>query len=258
MRIDPRIHNNFLDANFWDANGDPSDDQAAIEILDLEHQEEINLVLPFSVKGELEHPNTPPHAKRAASGMIYTERTELTLNEQAIRAKLLALIQGSAKPGKHDRDVLHLFEAQKYGGGYFITKDKRLLKKKMEIRSLLTSLRVVSPSDFMSILRSDGFIRPRSRAAAALEHDANSEDGKQTLRKINYKGYVIRPAPLRLADGRWNHQVYIVRQRGNGLIEKKFFSTTSFATQEEAVTHCIVFGKQIIDGTVPNCSVDDL
>ncbi len=78
------------------------------------------------------------------------------------------------------------------------------------------------------------------------------------MTEISYKGYVIRPAPFPLADGRWNHEVYVVRDRGYELVERKFFSATSFATREEAIAHCIAFGKQIIDGTVPNCSVDDL
>ena len=34
-RVDPRIHNNFVDANFWDNSGDPCEDAAMIEILDL-------------------------------------------------------------------------------------------------------------------------------------------------------------------------------------------------------------------------------
>jgi hypothetical protein len=78
------------------------------------------------------------------------------------------------------------------------------------------------------------------------------------LSEISYKGYVIRPVPLALADGRWNHEVYVVREREYKLVERKFFSAAYFATREEAIAHCIAFGKQIIDGTVPNCSVDDL
>ena len=155
-RVDPRIHNNFVDANFWDNSGNPLEDSAMLEILDLAQRGEIDLTLPFSVKEEIEHPNTPPEIQRQATGMVYTLRTQLTPNELAIRAKLLALIQGNAKPGKHDRDVFHLFEADKYGGGYFITKDIRLLKKGREVESLLTSLRVVCPSEFVKYFRSGG------------------------------------------------------------------------------------------------------
>lgn len=82
--------------------------------------------------------------------MTCTFQTQLTPDEQAIRGKLMALIQGNAKAGQHDRDVYHLFEADKYGGGYFITKDGRLLKKSAEVGRLLGSLYIVSPSTFMN------------------------------------------------------------------------------------------------------------
>lgn len=78
------------------------------------------------------------------------------------------------------------------------------------------------------------------------------------MSEISYKGYIIRPAPLPLADGRWNHEVYVVRDRGYELVERKFFSAASFATREKAIAQCVAFGKQVIDGAVPNCSVDDL
>jgi hypothetical protein len=126
-RIDSRIHNDFLNANFCNDTANSVEGSAMSEILDLAQRGEPSLVLPFSVKAELEHPNTPPEIKRAASGMIHILRVELTPNELAIRSKLLILIQGNAKPGKHHGDVFHLFEAEKYGGGYFITKDRRLL-----------------------------------------------------------------------------------------------------------------------------------
>jgi hypothetical protein len=160
-RVDPRIQNNFLDANFWDDSGNPIDDSATTEILDLERQEEIGLILPFSVKAELEHPNTPTDVKLAASRMSYTERTELTPNEQVIRAKLLTLIHGNARSGKHDRDVIHLFESHKYGGGYFITKDTRILKKNTEITPP-TFFTGCFPIGFHEVCSLDGCRGPRS------------------------------------------------------------------------------------------------
>jgi predicted nucleic acid-binding protein len=154
-RIDPRLHNNFIDTNFWDLSDNLLDDSAVTEILHLESEGEIGLILPFSVKMEIAHPTTPSHVKRSASCMIYTEPTELTSNERAIHDSILRIIQGNANPGKHDRDVMHLFEAHKYGGGYFITKDKRLLDKREEVERLLPSLRIVSPRDFIQFFHAD-------------------------------------------------------------------------------------------------------
>ncbi len=148
-RVDPRLFNNFVDANFWDSSGIPNEDTSMQEILDFAEREEVTLILPFSVKAEVDHPNTPPEIKCLAARMIYTLQTNLTPDERKIRTKLQTLIQGNARAGKHDRDVYHLFEAEEYGGGYFITKDDRLLRKSEEVERLLSSLRIVSPSTFM-------------------------------------------------------------------------------------------------------------
>ena len=85
-----------------------------------------------------------------------------------------------------------------------------------------------------------------------------TKDRSSSIEKLSYKDYYLRPAPLLLADGRWNHVVYVGRDRTHETIERKFFSASSFETREEAVAHGYAYGKQIVDGEVPNCSVDDL
>ena len=76
---------------------------------------------------------------------------------------------------------------------------------------------------------------------------------------VQYKEYIIRPTPMELADdGRWNHEVYICLDSGDQYIEKKFSSATTFETRDEAITHCLFFAKQIIDGELPDLSLDDL
>jgi len=74
-----------------------------------------------------------------------------------------------------------------------------------------------------------------------------------------YKDYIIRPAPLQLADsGEWNMELYIVKDNGNEIRERKFSAGNTFKTRDEAIRHCINFGKQIIDGQSENCTVTDL
>jgi len=155
-RIDPRIHGGFVDANFWDISGDPLDDAAVPEIMRLFRRGEVGLVKPHSVMVELLHSNTPPEIKRQAAELSHTMAVNLTPGEQSMHARILRLIRGNARPGRHDRDAIHLFEAEKYGTGYFITKDVRLLKKAGEVESMLTSLRIVCPSEFMRYYRSGG------------------------------------------------------------------------------------------------------
>lgn len=84
--LDPRFGNNFIDANVLDRTGGP-EDAAVEEILRLYWKDAFTLLLPYSVKAEIQHPQTP--AKE-------TQRL-----------------------GQHDKDAFHLVESAKYGGRYF-------------------------------------------------------------------------------------------------------------------------------------------
>lgn len=76
---------------------------------------------------------------------------------------------------------------------------------------------------------------------------------------ITYKGFEVRAAPYQLADnGEWQINLYILRQGESETKARNFSAANSYKTLEEAVQHCIQFGKQIIDGQSANCSVADL
>lgn len=147
--LDPRIGNNFIDANVLD-RADDAEAMAVDAILEL-HQEEdhdFTLLLPHSVKAELAHAHTPTEVKRRAAHLVYSTPVELTDTEIAIHDGIRALIGGNSNPGQHDRDAFHLVESAKYGR-HFITKDKRLLKKAGEIWGML-HLKVCAPSEWLA------------------------------------------------------------------------------------------------------------
>jgi hypothetical protein len=147
--LDPRIANNFIDANVLDHTGGP--EAAAVDaILGLHRQEDhdFRLLLTYSVKAEIEHPHTPVHVKREARGLIFSEPVDLTDHELERYDKIHAMIQGNAKSGQHDKDAFHLFESAKYGR-HFITNDQRLLRKANEIWGIL-QLRVLRPSEWLA------------------------------------------------------------------------------------------------------------
>lgn len=74
-----------------------------------------------------------------------------------------------------------------------------------------------------------------------------------------YKGFEIQAVPLESPDsGKWQINIQIVRHRADGVRSRNFSAGNSYSTREEAVKHCFQFGKQIIDGQSPNCSVSDL
>jgi hypothetical protein len=113
--IDPRYVNNLIDAHVLDRTSGLQD-AAVDQILELAAGGEITVLLPHSVKTEIEHPNTPEDVKRRAIALIYTEPVQLTPQELALHQKIRNILRGKAKPGKHDRDAYHVVESAKYRG----------------------------------------------------------------------------------------------------------------------------------------------
>jgi predicted nucleic acid-binding protein len=151
-RIDPRYCDSLIDANVLDRLGS-SEDAIVDDILALEERGKIALLLPHSVKAEIEHPKTPAPVKKRAAEIIYTKQVSLTQPELTLHVQVRSLVQGNAKPGKHDRDAYHLVEAAKYGG-YFITRDERLIRKREEIAQLLgQSFAIVTPTEFLELYK---------------------------------------------------------------------------------------------------------
>lgn len=147
-KIDPRHFNNLIDANVLDRTG-MSEDTIVDQILSLEGEGKFILMLPHSVNNENKHPNTPEDIKRLTRGLIYTEPVPLTTSEKVQLEKVQDILRGNAKSGKHNADALHIVESAKYGG-YFITNDKRILKKRQALPPTLDVV-IVSPKEFLNL-----------------------------------------------------------------------------------------------------------
>ena|ERR1700680_1177234 len=147
--LDPRVGNNFIDTNVLDHTNGP-EAAAADEILELYRRENNDFLLlkTHSVDAEIRHPHTPAEVKRRWANMICTEQVEQTDDELATHEKMRVLIQGNAKPGRHELDALHLVESAKYGR-HFITNDRRLLGKSDEIWKI-RQLKVLKPSEWLA------------------------------------------------------------------------------------------------------------
>jgi len=149
--IDPLYTNNFLDANIFDeiAHGQ---NEAVQEILRIYDEENITLILPYSVQAELEDPKMPEAVRKASQSFIYSVKVTLTTGEHKLYEKLLAEVTGDSEPKNIARDLFHVFEAQKNGAGHFITRDKRLLKRSDAIADLL-HIEVMTPESFVIKVR---------------------------------------------------------------------------------------------------------
>ena len=150
--IDPRRTNTMLDANALDDKEGPAG-AVVDELLALIRDRTINAVLPHSVKAEIEHPNTPAYVKERASELIFSVPVEPNSQEHDLRRRVLALLQGNAKPETHEADARHIVEAGKYGS-FFITNDKRRpIKMRDAIAELVPNLWIVTPEEFLEIYR---------------------------------------------------------------------------------------------------------
>ena len=87
-------------------------------------------------------------------GRLSTLEVGLNFEEQSLKNKIREILF----PGKKsltqgdEKDVVHLFEAQKYGCDYFVTFDcKHILSKSVSIEHEI-GLRVVSPSECLKLI----------------------------------------------------------------------------------------------------------
>jgi hypothetical protein len=150
--LDPRICNIGCDANALDRDGTVTD-----QLVDRfrKHSEtgKLTVVVADGVRGEVQHPQTPHDVKAAVLPQIFNLRPGLNAPQQADRRRVQQILQGNAQPGTHAADASHLSEAAETGCGYFITHDKRILKKRAALHAVLPpSLTIVTLTEFFDIL----------------------------------------------------------------------------------------------------------
>ena len=148
--LDPRRGNIHIDANALDPE---NNDRTNVDrFLSLKEQGAISVVAPRGVRQEVLNPKTPAPVSQDVCSHIFTIQTADNSQEKARRKKIREILQGDAKLGKHDADADHVFEAQKYGGRYFITHDKRINKvKRDELEELLYPFSIVTLDEFLSV-----------------------------------------------------------------------------------------------------------
>ena len=147
--INPFICNILVDSCAFD----PDDENEAKASGALFNNNRLNIIIAHSNMKEIEHPKTPGWVKQEAMTRIYTIKTCLTPHEVAIKQKIHAILTGNGKPEKMVKDAGHVFESHKYGG-YFVTNDNRILKKREEISSI-SNARIVRPTELLESLENE-------------------------------------------------------------------------------------------------------
>jgi hypothetical protein len=148
--LDPRICSVAIDANALNCDGS-THDGLVDRLLGLSSAGTIRLLVPKRVREEISDPRTPTHIQVAALPQIFSIGVGLKSDEQRRHRMITRALQGNARPGKHEADADHLFEAAKYSG-YFITHDDRILTRAGRLHEVLPpSLTVVTLADFLAI-----------------------------------------------------------------------------------------------------------
>jgi hypothetical protein len=162
--LDPRICPVAIDANALNRDGS-AHDKLVDRLLSLSAAGTIRLLVPKGVREEILDPRTPSHIQEAVLPQVFSYRVGLNAEEQRRHRIITQELQGNAKPGKHEADADHLFEAAKYGG-YFITHDDRILSRAGRLgESLPPSLTILRLADFLAIFDDYEARYPRHRAA---------------------------------------------------------------------------------------------
>ncbi len=140
-----------IDANAVNRDGSEHD-KLVDRLLGLVAAGTIGLIVPKGVRLEVQDPRTPAHVHETILPQIFTVPVGLNADEKRRHQIITAELQGNAKPGKHEADADHLFEASKYSG-YFITHDERILKKAGRLGDVIPpTLTVVTLEEFLTIL----------------------------------------------------------------------------------------------------------
>jgi hypothetical protein len=152
--LDPKICNIGLDANALDRDG-TTRDQLSDRFRALVSDGTLTVVLGGGVRTEVQHPRTPADVQDALLPQIFNLRPGLNSSQRTEPARVRAILQGNARPGKHAADASHISESAETGCGYFITHDRRILDKREELQAILPpTLNIVSLEEFFEIFDS--------------------------------------------------------------------------------------------------------
>ncbi len=153
--IDPRKTLIGLDANALDRRGH-EDEALADRFRALAAAGRLKVLVPGGVAAELRHPRGPESSAaqvpQPAPAPVFVRRPGLTAAQHINRLRIRAMVQGNARPGKHEADAAHLSEAHEAGCAFFITYDGRLLRKRQDLEAALPGLVIVTLEGFFEIL----------------------------------------------------------------------------------------------------------
>ncbi len=107
------------------------------------------VLLVGGVRAELAHPRTPAAVREAVLPFEPTPRPAATHAGKLARIRLRAILRGEGETDRHDADAAHLADAAEAGCGWFVTHDKRILRRRDDLRRVLPGLRIATLDRFL-------------------------------------------------------------------------------------------------------------
>jgi len=108
--------------------------------------------IPHTVYTQLNVPETPTDVRKLLHEFLKTMPVELNSQEHQQILALFKIAIGNAQSKNIVSDLRHVAEAAKYGG-FFITLDKRLLKRNDKVREVFPAFTIVNPPQALQKLR---------------------------------------------------------------------------------------------------------
>ena len=75
---------------------------------------------------------------------------------------------------------------------------------------------------------------------------------------IHYKGFEVVPRTIQLEGGDWRAEVVLERHRPDGVRRRTFPAQGTYEHESDAREAALEMGRQVLDGEVPESSVEDL
>ena len=139
-----------LDANALDPNGTDRDPMIG-RLRTLVEAGRLRVVLVEGVRRELDHARTPPGLREAWPAPEPLRLPPPTPARHIARIRARAILRGGSSSDRHDSDAGHLCDAAEAGCRYFITHDRRFMRKRHDLEATLPSIRILGLREFFEI-----------------------------------------------------------------------------------------------------------
>lgn len=99
--------------------------------------------------------------------------------------------------------------------------------------------------------------RPKRHAPSGHSRDPrpHADESLGTTDSLDYHGWTIIPRTFEIRGSRlWTLDLLIAHRAR----QRAFSGPKKFRTEREAIRGCYAFGRRIIDGREPYCSVEDM